>query len=302
MCSIEGGNTVKKTMKSAVAVTFAMVLSLALGAGTLAQAAGKKPEGKNKLTIMEELDRTNGTEALLAAIQVADESLVCSIGIAELLDDKKANLVLLAPPNEAWEVFLHLIPGTLKTFDVDMIARMLPGLLGKNELAIPDLCDVLERHISMGKKGKKGGEPKTLNELLEQGSIVMLNESEYPVAIGGGRGGGICVNYDSCITERDVQTQNGVIHYLHKILEEPPPEDPPVPEEIDAWCSQGMCGEDQDLHDECVADMQVCLAASESDDECYGASLFKCSEREGIFDEDGLGDSDGLFDGDGLFD
>jgi hypothetical protein len=277
----------KKTLTSAVVLTFAVVLSFMVGIGSPAQAG---PEEKN--SILDTLGSTTGTEALLAVIQVVDQSVLCPIQFADLLDDKKANLVVLAPGNAGIEVFLNLNPGTLAAYDVETITRVLPGLIAAKGLDISDLCNLLRAHISTGEKKK----PKTLSELLEQGSIVMLDESEYPVAIGGGRGGGICINYDACITEPDVKTQNGVIHYLAKVLQRPPVEEPPVPEGIDAWCSQGKCGEDAALHEQCVEDMQTCVLASESNDECFGASLLFCSRRDGLFGGDGLFDDDGIFD------
>jgi uncharacterized surface protein with fasciclin (FAS1) repeats len=302
--------TMKKTLTSTVVLTFAVVLSIALGIGSPAQAMG----GNKQTTILDTLATTRGTEILLAAIQVVDIAAVCPIQIAELLDDKKAELVLLAPSNEAFEVFLHLTPGTLRTFDVDTVARILPGLLDENALAIPDLCDLLLSHIAEDrgekKKGGKKDDPIPLNQLLEQGSIVMLDGSEYPVAIGGGRGGDVCFNFDSCVTERDVQTQNGVIHYLHKVLEEPPAEEqdpPPLPEDsqpppsdpIDVWCSRSACAEDAELKAECVEFMNTCLLSADKEGDiegCWASGLFKCSEREGLFGGDGLFDDDGIFD------
>jgi hypothetical protein len=288
----------RKTLTSAVVLTFAVVLSFMVGILSPAQAGnGRSRDGArravvNQKSILDSLGSTTGTEVLLAVIQVVDQSAVCPIQVADLLDDRNANLVVLAPGNRGFEVFLNLNPGTLAAWDVETIARVIPGLIAAQGLNSSDLCNLLAKHISMGERNK----PKTLSELLEQGFIVMLDESEYPVAVGGGRGGGICINYDACITQPDVKTQNGVIHYLAKVLQRPPVEEPPVPEGIDAWCSQGKCGEDVDLHNECVEEMETCLLASESNDECFGASLLMCSQRDGLFGGDGLFDDDGIFD------
>jgi len=303
MCSIDEKNTVKTTMKSAVAVTFAMVLSLALGIGTLAQAAGEKKLKESKeLTILEELNRTDGAQALIAAVTIVDNHRRCIGRFAELLNDKKARVVLLAPTNEGFEVYLNLTPGTLQAWDVDTIARMLPGFLANVGLGLDDLCDVLLRHVSVGENHE---DVPSARDLLSSGRIrVLLDESDYPVAIGGGRRSGICVNYESCITERDVQTRNGVIQYLSKVLvrapvEEPPPpplpgdSQPPPSDAIDAWCSRSACAEDDDLEAECVDFMNVCLERADKQGDiegCWAVGLFQCSEREGLFGGDGLFD------------
>jgi hypothetical protein len=101
-----------------------------------------------------------------------------------------------------------------------------------------------------------------------------------------------------------VQTQNGVIHYLHKVLEKPPveeqdppprPEDsqPPPANEIDAWCSRSACADDDDLKAECVEFMNVCLEEADKDGDiegCWATGLFKCNERESLFGGDGIFD------------
>jgi uncharacterized surface protein with fasciclin (FAS1) repeats len=273
----------KKALKSAVVVTFAVVLSFALGTEPTAQ-AGKK----QKLTIGEKLCSQDGTQVLCASITVVD-TVGCPVGSA-LLDDKKANLTLLAPSNSAFEYFLNLRPGTLEAWDVVSIARMLPGILASNSMDKDGLCNVLRRHVSVGEKKKDIAKAM---DLLDRGHITVEDGSDFPVAIGGGRGGDICVNYEACITERDVQTQNGVIQYIHRVLARAPVEEQDPPPEssdgIEAWCSRAAC-EDDTLHDECVAFMDECLAASESDDECWGSALFMCNERDSLFGGDGIFD------------
>jgi uncharacterized surface protein with fasciclin (FAS1) repeats len=290
----------KKALKSAVVVTFAVVLSFALGTEPTAQ-AGKK----QKLTILEKLCSQDGTQVLCASITVVD-TVGCPVGSA-LLDDKKANLTLLAPSNSAFEYFLNLRPGTLEAWDVVSIARMLPGILASNSMDKVGLCNVLRRHVSVGEKKKDKAKAM---DLLDRGHITVEDGSDFPVAIGGGRGGDVCFNFDSCVTERDVQTQNGVIHYLHKVLEEPPAEEqdpPPLPEDsqpppsdpIDVWCSRSACAEDAELKAECVEFMNTCLLSADKEGDiegCWASGLFKCSEREGLFGGDGLFDDDGIFD------
>lgn len=280
----------KKALKSAVVVTFAVVLSFALGTEPTAQ-AGKK----QKLTILEKLCSQDGTQVLCASITVVD-TVDCPVGSA-LLDDKKANLTLLAPSNSAFEHFLNLLPGTLEAWDVVSIERILPGLLDSVSMNTDGLCDVLRRHVSVGEKKKNIAKAK---DLLDRGHITVEDGSDFPVAIGGGRGGDICVNYEACITERDVQTQNGIIQYIHRVLARAPVEEPPeLPSEpedegaIDAWCSQGACAEDEDMQQECTDFLGPCLASSEKEGDregCAASALFKCTERDGLFGGDGIFD------------
>ena len=279
----------KKALTSAVMVTFAVVLSFVLVTGSQAQPP---------LTILETLRNQDGAQVFVAAIQAAEER--CP-RFSRLLDRKRANLVVLVPPNEGFEVFLNLNPGTFKAWSVDMIAGAFPEILAANGMKIRDLCRLLRRHIS---KGERGEEPITSQELLQRGTITMLDRSEYPVAIGGGRGGGICVNYEACIVEPDVHTQNGVIQYLHKVLERPPVEEPPPPpdpdpeqppssDEIDAWCSQMACAEDPELKAECVDFLDPCLRSADKEGDregCFATALFMCTEREGLFGGDGIFD------------
>jgi uncharacterized surface protein with fasciclin (FAS1) repeats len=271
----------KKALTSALVLTFAVVLSFVLATTT----AAKKDDGKDKhkkVTILETVCRQDGTQVLCASITVVD-TVGCPVGSA-LLDDKKANLVMLAPSNSAFEEFLYLPPGALEGKDVYFIELALPGYLERVDLEISDLCRLLQRHISKS-QGKKG---KTVQELLEGGSITMHDGSEVPVAIGRG---GATVDYQGPITERDVFTVNGVIQYLDKVLVEapeeetdwpPPPTDPPS-DPIDLWCSRDLCEENEDLYNECVNFMTLCLLEANTDadrEQCAGAGLFMCSELE----------------------
>ncbi len=313
----------KKVLTSAGALTFSIILLLALGM-TAGCGSGSGSSGTasadDQSTILDQLQRTDGAQVFVAAIQAVDESAPvepssasaslqasgCPVVFGELLNNIQANLVVLVPGNEAFEVFLNLNPGTFEAWAAGTIARMLPTLLENVSLNTDDLCDLLRRHIS---EGESGLDPIALDELLAQGSITMIDGSEYPVAIGGGRGGDVCVNYESCITQRDVFTQNGVIQYLHNVLQRapveeppelPPLDDPPPSGVIDEWCSLGACAENQDMKDECKSFLvQDCLPEADKGGDregCFAVALFKCNERDGLFGGDGLFDDDGIFD------
>lgn len=317
----------KKVLTSAGALTFSIILFLALGmtagcgsgSGSSGTADAEAAAG-DQSTILDQLQRTDGAQVFVAAIQAVDESAPvvpssasaslqasgCPVVFGELLNNIQANLVMLVPANEGFEVFLNLNPGTFRAWTAETIARMLPGLLKQKDLEILDLCDLLRRHIS---ESESGLDPIALDELLARGSITMIDGSEYPVAIGGGRGGDVCVNYESCITQRDVFTQNGVIHYLHNVLQRapveeppelPPLDDPPPSGVIDQWCSLGACAENQDMKDECKSFLvEDCLPEADKGGDregCFAVALFKCTERDGLFGGDGLFDDDGIFD------
>jgi uncharacterized surface protein with fasciclin (FAS1) repeats len=228
---------------------------------------------------MENLENTDGAQALVAAIRIVDNP-----ELTGLLENKRKSLILLAPSNAAFEQLLLLKPRALGGLNADTIARLLPTLLDYVNLDKDALYEILLKHVSMAEKRRKGH--LLLENLLNKGHITVMDGSDLPVAIGGK---GVYINYESHITERDVFTANGVIHYLDKVLVEAPVEEqedlPPEGEgedvdAIDQWCSRDACERNETLYQECVDFMNDCLPVSESDDECWGAALFMCSGEE----------------------
>jgi len=174
-----------------------------------------------KGTILEALLQTDGAQALVAAVQAGDEA-GCLQGIAQTLDDPKAGLVVFAPGNGAFETLLRLNGGELDGQTIDQIKNNLEALLNSLELTQDDLCAVLLKHVAVDQRKKDS----SAAELLERGEITMADGSEFPISVGQG---GVAINYESQITQRDVFTQNGVIHYVENVIVDAPP---PAPDAV----------------------------------------------------------------------
>lgn len=176
--------------------------------------------GKSKHTIFDQLTRTDGAQALVAAVGFVDASAVCQVKFAELLDSKKAQIVLLAPDNEGFEVFLNLPRGSLQGLGSDALRLMLPSMVTDIGLDVEDLCNVLLKHVSVSeKKGKGKKEDLSAIALLDIASLTVEDGSKFPVGIGSN---GVTINYEGAITQPDVYTQNGVIHFLNSVIQDAP--------------------------------------------------------------------------------
>jgi uncharacterized surface protein with fasciclin (FAS1) repeats len=176
---------------------------------------------KSKLTIFDQLPRIDGSQALIAAVGFVDAADVCEVKFAELLDSKKAQIVLLAPGNEGFEVFLNLRRGALQGLGSEELRLLLPSILADIGLDAEDVCNVLLKHVSVGeKKGKKGKqEDLSAIALLDIASLTVEDGSKFPVGIGSN---GVTINYEGAITQPDVYTQNGVIHFLNSVIQDAP--------------------------------------------------------------------------------
>ena len=173
---------------------------------------------KSKLTILDTLIRTDGAQALVAAVQFVDASAVCQVKFAELLDSKKAQIVLLAPDNEGFEVFLNLRRGALQGLGSEALTLLLPSLVDNIGLDAEDVCNVLLKHISVRKK-KVNRKNASAIALLDNTPLTVEDGSELPVAVGRS---GVWINYEGAITEPDVFTQNGVIHFINSVIQDAP--------------------------------------------------------------------------------
>ena len=173
---------------------------------------------KSRTTIFGKLTRTNGAQALVAAVRFVDGSDVCQVKIAELLDSKQAQIVLLAPDNEGFEVFLNLRPGSLQGLGSEELALLLPSLVDNIGLDAEDVCNVLLKHVSV-RKEKVNRKNASAIALLDNAPITVEDDSEFPVAVGRS---GVWINYEGAITEPDVFTQNGVIHFINSVIRDAP--------------------------------------------------------------------------------
>jgi len=166
-----------------------------------------------KPTIVDKLIQTDGAQALVAAVLVVDDAQVLPFSIAELLGDKKAEVVLFAPGNAAFEELLNLEPGFLNGLTIAEVQAALPGALTAAGVDVTGVANILVQHVSLPKKAnlRRASE----NALLSQGSVTVADESIYTVGVGAN---GVQVNYETTIIKADVSVRNGVIHFIDTVI------------------------------------------------------------------------------------
>jgi uncharacterized surface protein with fasciclin (FAS1) repeats len=259
----------------------ALIVCLVVGASSVALAkGGKGGKGKGQVTILESLEHTDGSQALVAAIRFVDGQGVCGVPIEQLLDNKKEKLVFFAPSNGGFAKFLTLPEDGFDGMNTDAIILAFPGLLNKLELTSADLCDVLRNHVAATKDAKK----LTARKLLQQGGITVADGSLFPIAVGDV---GPSINYAANITERDVFTVNGVIHYIDNVIVEPEPEPPEGPSPSDICMTVDTCAVSGPSRNNCQTFVLACGAAGQDQDDCAQGATLICLETE-------LGGPDGL--------
>jgi hypothetical protein len=185
-----------------------------------------------------------------------------------LLDDKKKKLLFFAPSNSAFEKFLDLPAGGFDGMSADAILLAFPGfrIFTTEKLSKEDVCAALQLLVVE----TKGAEKLTASKLLERGDITVADDVLLPIAIGDG---GPSINYMAQITERDVFTVNGLIHYIDNVLVEPeaaPPDEEPL--NPDTYCTEVLdCGVQVD---ECKSFVTACNLSSQDREDCaQGAAL-----------------------------
>ena len=164
-------------------------------------------------TIVDRLSAVDGTQALIAAALVVDESMVLDFSIVESLGAVD-NLVLLAPINSAFEVLLGLEPGFLDGLSVDEVKAALPGVLADNGLVVDDVINILLLHV--GQHDEVDESTAGAEALLAEGGVGVAGLQEpLPVSLGNK---GVRINYESNVIKADVFANNGVIHYIDTVL------------------------------------------------------------------------------------
>lgn len=167
---------------------------------------------KKTPTILDKLVQTDGAQAVVAAVLVVDEAGVLSFSLAEILGDRRAEVVLFAPGNAAFEKLLGLDPGTLNGLSIDEVKEALPGLLPPG-VDVDAVADILLKHVALPKRANLWTASE--NVLLKKGSIVVADESEFPVGIGAS---GVQINYETTIIKPNIKARNGVIHYIDTVI------------------------------------------------------------------------------------
>ena len=169
--------------------------------------------GYNKTpTVLDKLIATDGAQAVVAAVLVVDEAGALHFSLAEVLGNRKAEVVLLAPGNAAFEKLLGLDPGTLNGLTIDEVKAALPGLLppGVDAGAV---AQILLKHVALPKAANL--RTASENALLTSGSIEVADESVFPVGIGAS---GVQVNYETTIIKANIRARNGVIHFIDTVI------------------------------------------------------------------------------------
>jgi len=163
-------------------------------------------------TILDVLTATDGAQAVVAAVLVVDEAGVLDFSLAELLGDKKSQLILLAPSNSAFENLLGLDPGALDGLSVEQIKDALPGLLPAG-VGAGEVAAILLKHASLPERANN--RTASASALLQNGFIEVADGSELPVSIGGE---GIKVNYEATIVAPNFRARNGFVHFIDTVI------------------------------------------------------------------------------------
>jgi uncharacterized surface protein with fasciclin (FAS1) repeats len=197
------------TKTQTIHATFVALALMLLSTTTLAANYGGL---RGVPTILDKLVATDGAQALVAAVLVVDGAEALPFSLAELLGDKREELVLLAPTNTAFEKLLNLDAGTLDGMSIDDIQRELPSLLPPG-LGVEDVAAVLLKHAALPRKANRF----TASEraLLAKGELEVADESVFPVSVGNA---GIRINYETSIIEPNVFVRNGVIHFIDTVI------------------------------------------------------------------------------------
>lgn len=163
-------------------------------------------------TILDRLVATDGAQAVVAAVLVVDAAGVLHFSLAEILGDPKAEVVLLAPSNAAFEKLLGLELGFLDGLSIDEVKEALPTVLppGVDAGAV---AQILLKHVSLPKKANL--RTASENALLHKGSITVADESVFPVGVGAS---GVQVNYETTIIKANIRARNGVVHFIDSVI------------------------------------------------------------------------------------
>jgi uncharacterized surface protein with fasciclin (FAS1) repeats len=167
---------------------------------------------KKTPTILDKLVATDGAQAVVAAVLVVDEAGALHFSLAEVLGNRKADVVLLAPGNAAFENLLGLESGTLNGLTIEQVKEALPGLLPPGVDA-GVVAQILLKHVALPKVANL--RTASENALLSKGSIEVADESVFPVSIGAS---GVQINYETTIIKANIRARNGVIHYIDTVI------------------------------------------------------------------------------------
>ncbi len=189
------------------------LLSLALFYAVPSVASAYDDFGLGKRqTILQLLQRTDGAQAVVAAVLVVDEAKVLPFSLAELLDNRRAGVVLFAPSNAAFEGLLGLDPGSLNGLSIEEVKNALPGLLPSG-VGAAEVAAILLKHAALPPRANLF--TASDKALLREGSVTVADESVLPVGIGAA---GVQINYEATIIRANLSAQNGVVHFIDTVI------------------------------------------------------------------------------------
>jgi uncharacterized surface protein with fasciclin (FAS1) repeats len=166
-------------------------------------------------TVLDTLVRTNGAEALVAAVLVVDEADVLDFDLADLLDKRRARVALFAPTNDAFEALLGLPAGFLKGLSIQDIAAALPDVINNLGLGAGDVAAILLKHAVVSKYADR----LTETSLLRLGEVKVADGSKFEISVDGT---GVKVNDETTIIKADVRARNGIIHFINTVIVDAP--------------------------------------------------------------------------------
>jgi uncharacterized surface protein with fasciclin (FAS1) repeats len=167
---------------------------------------------KKQPTVLDQLIQTDGAQAVVAAVLVVDEAGALHFSLADLLGDKNAELVVLAPSNAAFEMLLGLEPGFLDGLTIEQVKAALPGALPPGVDA-GTVAQILLKHVAQPRKATLWTASDTA--LLKQGEVTVADGSVFPVGIGAS---GVRVNYETTIIKANINARNGVVHFIDTVI------------------------------------------------------------------------------------
>ncbi|WP_273276876.1 fasciclin domain-containing protein [Maribacter polysiphoniae] len=150
-----------------------------------------------ELNIVETAQDTESVSSLVAALAKADES--ASNNLISTLSDETTNFTVLAPTNDAFADLLARLDGfdSLDDFNTEQLQNL--------------LATVLTYHVV-------GGAAVTSSALTEGQVITTVQGEDLTVSISGGVYFTDASGEAAQVTLADVETTNGIIHLIDKIL------------------------------------------------------------------------------------
>ncbi len=194
---------------------WAVIMILFLGLASMTAIADDDDDDRRGPTVLDTLVRTDGAQAVVAAVLVVDEAL--KTGIADLLGDRRAELVVFAPSNAAFEDLLMLPDGYLDGLSIQDIVDALPDAVAAAGLNVDTVAAVLTKHVAVLRRANL----RTASEaaLLRRGAVKVVDGSVFPVSVGSS---GVEVNYETTIIKANLLGINGVVHFIDTVILDAP--------------------------------------------------------------------------------